>query len=128
MAETLKHVKGVGFDATVMDRDEHPDFPCEFHKLNEDSTPLPCPEEPFIFVSLSGTEEGLSMCRKHYTRFVFDMMEGLEAFILEEEISDTDMPPDEEDGMLARKGASVITKGGFYETFMRVKREQLGAN
>jgi hypothetical protein len=128
MTDTLKHVRGMGFDATVMDREEHPDFPCHFHKLGGDTASLPCPEEPFIFVSLSDIEEGVSMCRKHYARFVFDMMESLEAFILEGEVSDSDLPPEEEDGVLGRKDQSIITKGGFYETFMRAKRKQLGAN
>lgn len=124
----IKHVKGMGFDATIMDTEEHPDFPCEFHKLGEEIAPMPCPEEPFVFISLTGIEEGLSMCRKHYGRFVFDLMETLEAFILAEEVSDLDLPPEEEDGILAIKDKSAITRSGFYETFMNVKRELQGAN
>ena len=119
----IKHVKGLGFDATIMDRDEHADFPCDFHKLGEEIAPMPCPEEPFVFVSLTGIEEGLSMCRKHYARFVFDLMETLDVF----DLSETDMPPKEEDGVIMKED-SAVTMSGFYELFMRIKREKSGAN
>ena len=68
------------------------------------------------------------MCRKHYARFVFDLVDTLEAFIVTEEVSDLDMPPEEEDGILAIKDKSAITKSGFYEAIMLAKRELQGAN
>lgn len=114
---------GLGFDISRMDPSDFAEFPCDFHKLGEEVSPMPCPEEPFIFVSLSGIEEGLSMCRKHFARFVFDMLDVLEVF----KVEDTDLPPEEEDGKMV-KADQAITKSAFYETFMRIKREMQGAN
>ena len=124
MDTDTKHMRGMGFDITRMDVSEHPEFPCHFHKLDEELSPMSCPETPHLFVSLLDTDEGLSMCRKHFTRFVFDMMNTLEVF----ELDGADiMPPEAEDGWMTKDG-DVITMSAFYETFMRVKREKYGAN
>lgn len=123
MTEEIKSLTGMGFNMTRMEPDEHADFPCDHYKLDEEISPMPCPEEPFVFISINGMDEGMSMCRKHFARFAFDMMDTLEIF----EVKDTDLPPKEEDGRMV-KDNSAITKSAFYETFMRVKHEKFGAN
>ena len=119
----IKRLTGLGFDISRMDPSDFAEFPCDFYKLGEEVSPMPCPEEPFVFVSINRMDEGMCMCRKHFARFVFDTMELLDVFTVE----DTDLPPQEEDGMLVKED-QAITKSAFYETFMRVKHEKFGAN
>ena len=123
MSNEIKRFTGMGFDITRLEPDEYADFPCNCYKLGEEISPIPCPEESFVFISINRMDEGMSLCRKHFTRFAFDMMEVLDVFGVEE----TDLPPEEEDGMVVKDG-QAITRRAFYEIFMRVKHEKFGEN
>jgi hypothetical protein len=120
MSKEIKGVTGLGFDLSLLPIDEHADFPCDLHKLKEETSPLPCPEEPYVFLELNKMGEGVSMCRKHYTQFMFDLMDVFDIF------EDVDSYPDSpREGMIVM-GDNAITRDGFYETVMRMKEE--GAN
>jgi hypothetical protein len=122
MGKEIKEITGLGFDISIIPTDEHVRFPCDFHKLKEETSPLPCPEEPYLFLELNRMGEGISMCRKHYTQFMFDMMDAFDVF------EDTDTYADSSDEKMVVKGDTAITRNGFYETFMRVKQETEGAS
>jgi hypothetical protein len=66
--------------------------------------------------------EGVSMCRKHYTQFMFDLMDAFDIF------EDVDSYEDSSDERMVVMGNSAITRNGFYETVMRLKQQTEGAN
>jgi hypothetical protein len=122
MSEEIKAVTGLGFDLSRLPIDEHASFPCDLHKLKEETLPLPCPEEPYVFLELNRMGEGVSMCRKHYTQFMFDLMDAFDIF------EDVDSYEDSSDERMVVMGNSAITRNGFYETVMRLKQQTEGAN
>jgi hypothetical protein len=122
MSEEIKAVTGLGFDLSIIPIDERANFPCDLHKLKEEILPLPCPEESYLFLELNHMGEGVSMCRKHYTQFMFDLMDAFDIF------EDDDSYEDAPDEKMIVMGDTAITRNGFYESVMRMKQQMEGAN
>ena len=124
MDSEIKHIRGLGFEVTVLEPSEHAEYPCDFHKLDGEVTALPCPEEPHVFMALGGLETGIAMCRKHYVRLVFDVLDTLEFL----DIEDTEIPPEGETSRGLTKDNELITMDAFRELVMLTKRTISGAN
>ncbi len=116
MNEEVKAFNGLGFCISEIDLHERADFPCDFHKLDEEVHPFPCPETPYIFFGLDADEGGLSMCRRHYDLFVSDMLVSISCMSRGEACLPhaPEMIHDEEK-------EAVITRTALTETVMRVK-------
>ena len=80
MAEDIKGFIGLGFSIDELDPKENSIYPCDFHKLDEEKDPHPCPEEPFIFLGLDGVEWDICLCKRHFALFASDMLSAIEIF------------------------------------------------
>lgn len=116
MNQDIKAVTGLGFSVSQMEPDEHEDFPCHFHKLDEERDPFPCPETPYVFIALAGDEGGLSYCKRHFALFASDVCEALGLLAPEDE----GLPP--EPKMMVKDG-SAVTYPAFIEAFMEAKEQ-----
>lgn len=116
MTELVKAVTGLGFSIAQMDPDEHEDFPCYFHKLDEDHDPHPCPETPYVFAAFNNEEGGVSFCKRHFALFASDMVTAISCMGQGEGgVAET---PE-----LVRVGTNVMTRPAFTEAFMEAKEQ-----
>jgi hypothetical protein len=121
MANKIKSVSGLGFGVYRVEDDESSNFPCSFHKLDEERDAHPCPEAPYVFISWTHEEDGYSFCKRHFALFAGDMHVALKEFGREVEGIDTDPHAIVQDG-------SVITRANFTEIFMDAKDMGHGGN
>lgn len=114
MDQDIRAITGLGFSISQMEPDEHEIFPCEFHKLDEERDSHPCPETPYVFVTLGEDEGGLSYCKRHFALFAADMAEAIGLLAPDDE----GLPPEPK---LMIKGGSALTYPAFIEAFMTAK-------
>lgn len=121
MSDEIKSFSGLGFNISVVDEDERPEYACSFHKLDEDRDPYDCAETPFVFVGLDVGDEGLAMCKRHFSLFVSDMLVAISTFQKAAGgIAD-------EPKMFIKEGG-VLTYPAFIEMFMDAKENTNGGN
>lgn len=80
MAEDIKGFIGLGFSIDEIDPDDHTEYPCSMHKLDEEQEAHPCPEEVFVQLDLGNDREGLFLCKRHFALFASDMLSAIEIF------------------------------------------------
>ena len=80
MAEDINGFIGLGFSIDELDPKENSIYPCDFHKLDEEKDPHPCPEEVFVQLDLGNDREGLFLCKRHFALFASDMLSAIEIF------------------------------------------------
>lgn len=115
MNEEVKAFTGLGFYIYVMDLEDHKDFPCTFHKLDEEQDSHPCLETPYVFMVLNDAEEGISLCGRHFSLFASDMLVAISCMGRgNESIAPTP-------NMVTVGKGSVVTRPAFSEAFMRAK-------
>ena len=121
MTEDIRAVTGLGFSISRMEPDEHEDFPCHFHKLDEERDPFPCPETPYVFVAQNGAIGSLAYCKRHFALFASDMAEAIGLLVPDDE----GLPPEPK---LMVKDGSALTYPAFIEAFMDAKERVNGRN
>lgn len=80
MTDNVKGFIGLGFSIDELDPKDFAEFPCSMHKLDEEKEPHPCPEDPFVFLGLDGTEWDICLCKRHFALFASDMVSAVHIF------------------------------------------------
>jgi hypothetical protein len=80
MTDDVKGFIGLGFSIDELDPEDYAEFPCSMHKLDEERDPHPCPEEPFVFFGLDGTEWDICLCKRHFALFASDIIAAANHF------------------------------------------------
>lgn len=121
MTKELKSVSGLGFGVFTIEADEYEEFPCSFHRLDEERDAFSCSETPYVFVAWTNDEDGLGFCKRHFAQFAGDMQMALTEFGRNVEGIDTDPHAIVQDGQ-------VVTSSAFTEMFMDAKDHLNGRN
>ncbi len=121
MSDKLKSVTGLGFGIYKIAEDESKDFPCSFHKLDEETDPHPCPETPYVLIDWANDDGGYAFCKRHFAQFAGDMQMALTEIGRNVEGIDTDPHAIVQDGQ-------IITASAFTEMFMDAKEAGHGGN
>ena len=119
MNNDIKAITGLGFSIFEFFPEERESFPCNFHKLGEESDPHPCPEGAHVFVELAECEEGISMCAKHFALFGNDMIAAVHAMVPPDFIEETPQK-------ITHKEGSALTYSGMVELIMFTKDKLRG--